>query len=82
MNEEFQNSIRMVDNYQEGMELLMKYPKKYIFIDDRMGIEYKILEGSMQYYLPPRYKDSNIFLDIVAFAFQKKSYLVEPFNRM
>ena len=82
MNKEFQKNIKMIDGDKTAIKLLKKHPNKYILIDNRMGIGYKLLQNNLKYYLPPRYKGSNLFLDIIAFAFQKDSYLVEPFNRM
>jgi hypothetical protein len=60
---------------------MKNYPKKYVFIGDRMGNEYEIINGKLQYYLPPRSKGT-IFMDIIALAFQKNHPFIQPCNKM
>ena len=82
INKEFQRSIRMVKDYASAYELLTNYPKKYVFIADRSGTEFQIIKDKMEYYLPPRFKDSNVFMDIIGIGFKKNFVLIEPCNVM
>ena len=67
---------------EEIIQLVQDNPRGYTMIQNRLLLEYKIATSNFSgQYVPPSYKDSNMFMELQAVALPKGSELEDDVNR-
>ena len=69
-------------DFDEIKELVQNNPRSFTMIQNRLLLEYTI--GTSNFtgqYVPPFYKDSNMFMELQAVALPKGSELEDDVNR-
>ena len=64
------------------MATLIKQPKEYSVIAERINLQFSINRHKIPQYLPPVQKESNIYLEVQAVILDKKSEFEFDINRM
>ncbi len=67
---------------QQAFDIMKRFPNQYVYIGDRTLIEYQIIATKVDYYLSPIFKDSNIFNEFMAIAFNKNNEYFMDFNKL
>ena len=65
-----------------SIELLRRNPRSYTKIVSRLRFSYLIKKMRLANYLPPTYKDSNFYIDLISIIFPKNSKITGYFNIM
>ena len=69
-------------DYKEVIANLIKHPKDYSILSERIYLQSLISKNKVPQYLPPVQKESNINLEIQGVILQKKSKFEFDINRM